>query len=565
VPIRHVLGLLVAVILAGLIAAPGAPGAFAASSAPPATRFQRAVPQAPPASPADTTNSLHGTWLVGASRPTDPAIATAFTDAPALRGISVRLGWDHLSGGSLDPATITSNIAKVLGPWKAVAANYHTGLMVRFIAGVNTPAAVFDKGAPYTQVNNNGTIKRIPLPWDPATGGPNTVFLGYYDTFAGLLAQWCQQNGVNELHMGWWGQLYSELYFGPEITAAPGYTYQRMLAGHEALYDIALKYRSASLAVEYPLTGQGGSTINQLAIDLASYIGSKVTPYDPSAYVQLNAWGMVNNGLEEPGLLNRYGTRRGLQEGCPGVVKDWSAMYASLESVHADYAEIWASDFSLSSGPSLAQQIQSFAGFQTQLPSASTTAVTVSSTSVPIMGSFAATATVTTPQGIPTGSVNFYLNGKLAKTVAYLPPSGVTTTTLHITSATTYAVTATYSGDPSTLPSTSTAGRSSTVVGTPVPSTTTVKVFKTRAPHGQPYTFYVQVVNGTQLYPRGTVTLHDVTANTDAGSGTLTSGTHLQITTTKLPVGANQSVEAIYAGDTNDAGSTSNSVVVTIT
>ncbi len=514
--------------------------------------------------PADLVSTLHGTWLVGAATPSDPRIAAAFAAAPSLRGISVRMGWNQLAGNTLDPTAIASNIATALAPWKVVAARYHTGLMIRFIAGIDTPPAVFAAGAASTTVTYAGQSHQIPLPWDPATGGLNTVFVNAYNTFVGALAAWCQNNGVNELHLSWYGELFSELYVGPEITSAPGYTYARLLAGHEALVNIGLSYRSPALAVEYPLTGGGGILINTLAPNLATYISGSIPHDDPSVYVQLNNWGGTNNGLLEPGLLNTSYTRRGLQEASSQVLHDWSAMYASLESVHADYAEVWSSMFGLSNAASLAQQIQQFATFVNQLPSTSAVAVTSSAVSAPAGSTITAAATVTTSEGLPTGSVTFLLNGVPAKVVSYLPKTGTATAVIRLPAAGTYALTAQYSGDASTQASTS---PPVTVVVAPLPTTTNLNVFRTSVPHGQPITLYAAVANGA-VTPgvTGTVTLEDVTAQVIVGSAVLPTGkSHIGITTAAIPAGPGQQIVAIYSGDTNNLGSTSPAVTLTVT
>ena len=543
--------------LAVLVVALLGAGAAPLAAAPPARAANHPAP-------ADLLANLHGTWLDGTATPSNPGIAAAFAAAPSLRGISVHLGWSQLAGNTVDPATMAANIAATLAPWKAVAAQYHTGLMVRFVAGIDTPAAVFASGAPSTTVNYGGKAQQIPLPWDPANGGPNTPFLTAYDNLVSALATWCQNNGVNELHLSWYGELYSELYVGPEITSAPGYTYAALLAGHEALLSIGLKYRTPSLAIEYPLTGDGGTVINQLAPDLATYLSAAIPQHDPTVFVQLNNWGGTNNGLLEPGLLNTNFTRRGLQEASAPVLHDWAVMYASLESVHADYAEVWSTMFGLSNAASLAQQIQQFATFVNQMPSASAVTVAASSTSVPVGSYVNVSATVTTTQGLPTGSVNFDLNGKVAHSVSYLPPNGIATTRVLLSAAGTYLLTAAYSGDASTLPAVS---PPVTLTVSAVPTTTTLSMFRKSVPHGQPVTFYVGVANGAVTpAPTGTFTLKDLTANVTVGSGTLPAGKfHVTITTRSIPVGANQQIVALYNGDQNNLTSTSPAVVITIT
>jgi hypothetical protein len=200
----------------------------------------------------------------------------------------------------------------------------------------------------------------------------------------------------------------------------------------------------------------------------------------------------------------------------------------------------------------------------TQTVSVSTTTTLVSSVNPSTLGqavTFTATVTPTSGTGTPTGMVTF-LDGTTTLGSGTLS-SGKATFTTSTLALGTHAITASYSGDTSFGSSTSTvlsqtvnkATTTTTVVGTPNPSI-----------QGQPVTFTATISPSTigTFTASGTVTFLDGT--TTLGTNTLSSGT-ATFTTSTLTVGIH-AITAVYAGDTNFAGSTSpifNQIVNTTT
>ncbi len=103
----------------------------------------------------------------------------------------------------------------------------------------------------------------------------------------------------------------------------------------------------------------------------------------------------------------------------------------------------------------------------------------------------------------------------------------------------------------------------------PDPTTTTVATSVTPSVYGQPVTFTATVaatppLSGTAISPTGTVTFYDGT--TLLGTGTLNAmrvGTY-ETTAFQLSVGNNQSITAVYSGDTNFNTSTSSVLSQTV-
>ena len=169
------------------------------------------------------------------------------------------------------------------------------------------------------------------------------------------------------------------------------------------------------------------------------------------------------------------------------------------------------------------------------------------------------TTTSTSPPPAITDTVN--LTGT-APSVTWSLPSGLP--------AGAYAITASYSGDPNFLTSTSTAlDKTVTQLGTTTKLTTSVNPVVT----GQPVTLTAAVASSSITLaatlgtaPTGTVTFYDGTTMLGTGPQTLGSGAVAQLT---LPAGfatgGSQSLSAVYSGDPNystSTGTLSQSVLV---
>ena len=190
----------------------------------------------------------------------------------------------------------------------------------------------------------------------------------------------------------------------------------------------------------------------------------------------------------------------------------------------------------------------------------SSTALTVSPVS-PVSGqSVTLTATVTVPSGdtAPTGKVEF-LNGTTDLGTGTLT-NGVATLTTTALPVGDNSITADYSGDTDTASSTSTAVPV-TVAATA--TSTTIVTFSPSAPvYGQSVTLTATVapISPATGTPTGTVEFFDGT--TELATESLSDGV-ATLDTSSLPIG-NDSITAVYSGDSTFTSSTSTAVTVPI-
>jgi large repetitive protein len=190
---------------------------------------------------------------------------------------------------------------------------------------------------------------------------------------------------------------------------------------------------------------------------------------------------------------------------------------------------------------------------------ASTTTTTLSASANPAIAgtSVTFTAKVTSSGGnVPTGPVNFY-NGSTLLGSGTLNGSGIATYSSSALAVGTYSITAGYQGDTNDGSSTSSPALSFSVIQ----ATTSVKLASsaTAVPVTTPVTF-TATVTGNGATPAGTIMFMDGT--TSLGTANLSGGV-ATLNTSALPVGS-QSITAVYQGDADDAGSTSNAVIVTV-
>ena len=165
-----------------------------------------------------------------------------------------------------------------------------------------------------------------------------------------------------------------------------------------------------------------------------------------------------------------------------------------------------------------------------------------------------ATVKVTSGTGTPTGTVTF-TSGTTALGTATLSAAG-TATINPVLAAGTYQIVATYSGD--TNDGSSASAALSLTVGVAT-STTTLTVTPNPVQVGATVTFTATIAsNGTA--PTGTVTF--LSGTTSLGAATI-SGGKATFATSTLAVGT-YSITASYAGDVNNAASTSAPVSLTV-
>ena len=120
---------------------------------------------------------------------------------------------------------------------------------------------------------------------------------------------------------------------------------------------------------------------------------------------------------------------------------------------------------------------------------------------------------------------------------------------------------ASYGGDSKSASSGSTAA-SVTVLPATVATTTVLNASPLSLPQGRTLTLVADVLpaSGT-VVPTGTVTFYD--GATSIGTGTVSRDGEAMLTSTTLTVGTH-SLKAVYGGDSNDGGSTSVAISVTI-
>lgn len=188
-----------------------------------------------------------------------------------------------------------------------------------------------------------------------------------------------------------------------------------------------------------------------------------------------------------------------------------------------------------------------------------TTSMGASPTTLTYGASTTLTATVTAGQGgYATGTVSFY-NGATLLGSGTLSGSGqasLTTTALPVGAN---SVTATYSGNTNYASSNSSAV---SVTVNQVSTATALGSSVTSAVSGASVTFTATVSPVPSGAPLGTVTFYN--GATSLGSGTVNASGQATYTTTALPAGED-TITAVYSGNTNYATSTSSATTVTIT
>lgn len=191
-----------------------------------------------------------------------------------------------------------------------------------------------------------------------------------------------------------------------------------------------------------------------------------------------------------------------------------------------------------------------------------TITLTPSQTNIPAGTSVTLTATVAAISGtaMPTGTVTFY-DGTNALGTGTLSASGVATYATSSLSIGTHAITASYPGNSAFGPSSSSSVTLTVSTPTLTATTSLLSASSTTVTAGSGVTFTdtVAPVSGSGI-PTGSVTFE--VAGLSAGTVTLTNGVATW-QTTSLATGSD-TVIAIYGGDSNFSGSTSNPITVTV-
>jgi hypothetical protein len=192
---------------------------------------------------------------------------------------------------------------------------------------------------------------------------------------------------------------------------------------------------------------------------------------------------------------------------------------------------------------------------------AATTTVLKASTSAQYVGqpvTFTATVT-TTGTGTPNGIVTFQSATTTLGTGA-LGSNGQATLTTSTLAAGTYNVIAVYQGNSSYTGSTSSQAVTVVITQALTASTTTLTSSSTAIQQGQNVTFTATVTPNSPITATGNVTF--MSGGTTLGQGTLYGGVATYSTAALSP--ANYNVTAVYAGDANFTGSTSNAVALAV-
>jgi hypothetical protein len=296
---------------------------------------------------ASLPTTVCGTWAMltvnklSALKYFRPSIDAALA-VPGVKGLSIRTNW----------TSITTDLG-IYNRSAQIAKADHSGLAIRFIAGDATPP----------QYIGNGTTmsgKTIPLPWakgtTPTSFLPNTVFETAYKATVKQLAALARANGIHLLHLTWYGGHTAEIYNGPEVIAAPGYSVQNFLKGYERLVDIGMAEAGPGLTVEFPL---GGTGTRALVIPLEAYMSTKFGSMNSALVTQWNNLTDVLPATQPPA----HGVYVNRQMQGDGDYK-WAAVYNTLVTQKSESVEVYLQSFtkSLPHATSLRQQIAAFKG-----------------------------------------------------------------------------------------------------------------------------------------------------------------------------------------------------------
>ena len=331
----------------GMATGPSASPSAAAAAERAASRVPGTVPPGGRTAGSAPAGSVCGTWaMLQVSTSTalkwfTPSISQALA-MPGIQGLSLRAPWT-----SLDPSL------SIFAGGLQITRAAHVNLAIRFIAGEATPAQFLGNST----VLQGSSGRRIPLPWGAGSTStsfvPNTTFINAYRATVNQLATYARANGIRELHLPWYSGPTAEIYLGPEIQTAPGYSPQNFLDGYEQLINVAMSVAGNGLTVELPMSGIG---TGQVVRPLEQYIVSKYGT-DPKGFIA--QWNDLGNGqpsITDPGLAT------GRQMAGQGDF-NWSAAYATVRAEGSTTLEIYLQSFApgLAHYGQLRQGIASFA------------------------------------------------------------------------------------------------------------------------------------------------------------------------------------------------------------
>jgi hypothetical protein len=242
---------------------------------------------------------------------------------PGVKGLSLRAPWN----------AITSNL-DIFTQGVHITQADHSQLAIRFIAGVDTPPQ---------DLGNSVTIagKSAPLPWGagttPTSFVPNTVFENAYRATVQQLGAFALANGVHVLHLSWYSGTSAEIYNGPEVVNAPGYSLQNFLTGYERLAVIGMSVAGPNLSVEFPFSGIGTRPV---VTPLETYMAATFGSFNPAVMAQ---WNNLTDQLPAavPPTNGVNVSRQMMGQG------DfyWTNVFLTLHTQHTQMVEIYLQSF----------------------------------------------------------------------------------------------------------------------------------------------------------------------------------------------------------------------------
>lgn len=273
---------------------------------------------------------------------------TQFADAhatvPAANGLSVRFPWKSYDA---DPA--------VLAAGSTLANNEGLDFYaIRIMAGKHTPPAKMGR-----TLTESGVT--YPSPFGDTKGNPNKVFLDSMEATMRAWAAFLVSTGeVNPiLHWSWYAKEWAEIYHGPAVRAAPGYTKARFVAAQNAIIDRAAAVQAdyPGVVMELPMSGHGpiGDIVDDMTQHVADVFGADRAAIQANGWSYRGQWGQQDLSIDTQ--MDACFTIATAQQIGVGVqaIQPWgvsatypqyttaqiASAYAQADLAGADYVEVY--------------------------------------------------------------------------------------------------------------------------------------------------------------------------------------------------------------------------------
>lgn len=168
----------------------------------------------------------------------------------------------------------------------------------RIMCGKHTPAAKMG-----TTLNASGVT--FPSPFAGSTGAPNKAFLDQLEATMRAWAEHLESTGQPNpiLHWSWYAKEWAEIYHGPEVRAAAGYSKERFVAAHCAVIERAAKVQQTypDILMEFPLSGHGPiqDIVDDMAKCMADAFGDERSALQANGWSHSGQWGQANPEIDE--------------------------------------------------------------------------------------------------------------------------------------------------------------------------------------------------------------------------------------------------------------------------